>query len=72
MFMETVEKNSAFLEKIANIYSKNSSEYRALKISALAYGFAIMKHEREFKAYLKHIETPLTQAEEEYIKKISS
>jgi hypothetical protein len=70
--MKTVEKNSAFLEKIANNFSKNSGEYKALKISALAYGFAIMKYEHEFKTYLKRLETPLTQAEEEYIKEISS
>jgi len=70
--METVENNSSFLEKIANNYSKDSGEYKALRISALAYGFAIMKHERQFKAYLKQIETPLTPAEEKYLKEISS
>ncbi|HTV62958.1 MAG TPA: hypothetical protein VMH30_10375 [Verrucomicrobiae bacterium] len=68
--METVENNSAFLEKIANNYSKDSGEYKALRISALAYGFAIVKHEREFEAYLKRIVTPPTKSEKRRLKEI--
>jgi hypothetical protein len=69
--METIEKNSAFLEKIANNYSKESGEYKALRISALAYGFATMKHKVEFEAYLKRMAMPLTEAEEKFLKEIS-
>lgn len=68
--MEKIEKNSAFLEKIARNYPKNSSERKALRISAFAYGFAILKHETEFEAYLKRIERPPTKAEEKRLKEI--
>jgi hypothetical protein len=70
MSMEAVKKNSAVLENIASNYPKESGEYKALRISALAYGFAILKHEREFEAYLKRIATPLTKAEERRLKDI--
>ena len=63
--------NSFLLERIASNYDKQSNEYKAIKMSALAYGFSILKHEKEFEAYMDHINKPLTVREEEYLKKIS-
>jgi len=58
---EKIRANSKILERIAGTFPVGSPEYKALKDSALAFGYAVLTHSEEFEAYVSGLHKPLTQ-----------
>lgn len=58
-----IRQNSKVLETISKDYPKNSPEREALRISAFAFGYVMLHHQKEFDGYVKTIHKPLTKVE---------
>ena len=58
-----IRANSKVLEKIAMAYKAKSPEHQALKISAFAFAYVILHHEKDFDQYIQHLHRPLTKRE---------
>lgn len=64
------EKKAQTLEGIAKQYSEGSNELATLKEAALALCFVITVRYEEFQAYLAKINRPLTEQEENHIRRL--
>ena len=60
------------MEKVASEFTKGSIEQETLKVAAFAYSFAVLRHEQEFADYLLSVRKPLTEQEQDYLRKLGS
>ena len=72
MGCERIRKNSEIVEGLAKTFPVNSPEYQALKNSALAFSYVILKHEQEFDEYVRNLWKPLTAEESEALDRLMS
>ena len=56
-----IRENSKLLEKIAMGYPTKSIEHQALKMSAFAFGYVMLHHEKDFDKYVQHLHKPLNK-----------
>ena len=74
--MEEVDKEiraaCGVIERIALGFAKDSVEQETLRLAAFAYSFAMLRHEQEFSDYLVSIRKPLTEQEQDYLRKLGS
>ncbi len=56
---EKIRKNSRVLERIAASFARNSEEYEALRLSALAFAYVSLHCDAEFNRYVDELHQPL-------------
>ena len=64
------ERQAQVLERIAKNYRAKSKEVAVLKEAAFALAFALTQRYEEFRHYLAEVNRPLTEREEERLKKL--
>jgi hypothetical protein len=64
------ERQARVLERIAKQYPEDSTEGAALKQAAFALCFALTQRHEEFTKYLERMNRPMTEEDEQYLKKL--
>ena len=64
------EQKAHVLEQIAKGYPEDSEEVAALKEASLALCFGLTKRYEEFQTYLAELNRPLTEQEENHLRKL--
>jgi hypothetical protein len=66
-----IRENSGLLEKIATAYPEKSPELQALKMSALAFSYVVLHHEKEFDKFVQNLHKPLTKRDRLRLEKLN-
>ena len=64
------ERQARVLERIAKQYPEDSTEVAALKQAAFALCFGLTQRYEEFTKYLGEMNRPMTEDDEQYLKKL--
>ena len=68
---DQIEQNAEILKRIADNFPVNSEEYKALRISALAFSYVALKCEKQFDEFIDNLWKPLTPSETAKLEKIT-
>ena len=68
--IESFERDSKVLEKIASSYSEESQQYQALRRATIALWYVVRERYDEFREYVENFDRDLSPAEKQHLREM--